>query len=309
MRQRRTSIASATTFCAIALIACSSTAPEADGADGPHIPLDSAAVSQVRSKWRWTDSLLRTPDTAPPDREAHALIRTMADMRIVTAQDQLARLGYEVSVSGELDSKTRRAFEAFARRHGVPSTESLTPEMDVALRYADDRAFVPFGLRDSSVSTAAWALPRNASIHAIGTWSPADPPRQTSNIWCYRETRVCQEAVAYVLAGDLYTDVVTYDVDQWDAEELTAHSTSICMADKLTINRSQASAVLVRSARGAGLGICDETRSANRESVARLVSGRTVSNSLAMQGLPFQRLGPRAAALMKKLLGMVPAKQ
>jgi hypothetical protein len=308
MWQRRSSIARATTFCTVALIACSSTAPEADRAEGPRIPLDSAAVSQVRSQWHATDSLLRTPDNAPRDREARAFIRAIADMRIVTAQNELARLGYEGSISGELDSRTRRAFREFARHHGLQSTDSLTPEMDVALRYADDRAFYPFGLRDSSISTAAWALPRNASTHAIGTWSPADPPRQTSNIWCYRDARICREAVAYVLAGELYTDIVEYDVDQWDAEELTAHSTSLCMSDKLTINRSRASAVLVRSARGPGVGICDQTRSANRESVARLVSGRIVSNSLAMQGLPFLRLGPKAAALMKKLLDTVPTK-
>ena len=124
---------------------------------------------------------------------------------------------------------------------------------------------------------------------------------QTSNIWCYRDLRVCRETVAYVLMGQLYTDVIEYDVDGWDADELTAHSGSLCMSDKLTINRSRQSAVLVRSARGAGLSICDRTRSAYPESVARLVSGRAVTDSLSTEVMKFMRFGPKAAALMRRV--------
>ncbi len=225
----------------------------------------------------------------------------MADWRVGTAQETLARLGYGVTISGELDTATRQALAEFARRHALPRTDSLTPEIVVALGYAGDRAFDPFGLHELAISTSAWSSARNAAVHAQGTWSPADPPRQTSNIWCYRDLHVCREAVAYILMGQLYTDVIEYEIDGWDADELTAHSASICMIDKLTINRSQESAVLVRSARGAGLAICDRTRSANKESVARLVSGSTVVASLNEEGMKYIRLGSKASSLMQRL--------
>lgn len=268
------------------------------GADGPKIPLDTDAVRRIRIERLLVDSALRGPDTSSGSSANREWARAMADVRLADAQEVLARLGYGVTFSGELDSKTKRAITEFAQRHGLPFGDSLTPQIEAALKYAADHTDFPFALKDLKVETGAWD---GATVHAVGTWSPADPPRQTSNIWCYRNLRLCRETVAYVAAGELYTDAFEYDIDGWDTEELTAHASSLCQKERLMINRSHQSAVLVRSALGAGIPLCENLRSANKEALQRLVSGRTVTDSLSAIATTFLRLGPKAARLLERV--------
>jgi len=293
------------TSVALVAAACTKASPDAGAvSEGPHISLDTAKVRELRAERKMTDSALSLPDTAKGEHAAREFVALLKPLRLIEAQETLGRLGYGIAISGELDAPTRRAFREFARRHGVPLTDSLSAEMELALKYSSDRSFVPFALHDLTVWTSNWTAPSYGSVHAQGTWSPADPPRQTSSIWCYHDLRVCRETVAYVLMGNLYTDEIEYTVELWDNEELTARSNSTCMSDKLTINRSQESLVLVRSARGADLEFCVRTRSANRESVSRLVDGRTVTDSLNYEGMKFIRLGPKAATLLRKVQQM-----
>jgi len=95
------------------------------------------------------------------------------------AQQTLARLGYGVVISGDLDAQTRRALKAFAQYHGLrQSGDSFSPELQIALDYASGHSASPFGLQDLSVEVGSWAMADRA-VHARGTWSPADPARQT----------------------------------------------------------------------------------------------------------------------------------
>lgn len=268
---------------------------------GPRIPLDSSALARSRHNLDLALSASLDTTTKPADREFLELMQTG---RIIETQEALARLGYGVRITGEFDGQTRDAINAFERRHNLPvkpqDEGAISPELEVALDYVDEQTLTTFGLPSMEVWTSNWDMP-NGAVRARGTWAPADPPRQTSDIWCYRSTRACHESFAYLLNGDLYVGISDYDVQRWDADELLARSVSVCVGETLTINRARKSATLLRSSLNDQNEACRTLRTKADDAVLRLVDGPAIADSLNRKAFDYLNLGPKAARWAKKL--------
>jgi hypothetical protein len=249
------------------------------------------------------DSALR--DTAQKDRKVREFLGLARRTQLLEEQETLARLGYGIELTGEFDSPTRVAIRTFEHRHGLPETGGPdAPELQVAIRYVDRKTLNLFALPALRVDTLSWSNGASATVHAKGTWAPGDPPRQTSEIWCFRSQRTCHESMAYLVFGELYVGTTDYDVERWDEDELVARGNAICVSEVLTINRASESVVLVRGSRNAGNKACQMLRVKYDDIVLRLVDGPAVAESLDAEALKYVRLGPSAAAMWKRLRGM-----
>jgi peptidoglycan hydrolase-like protein with peptidoglycan-binding domain len=139
-------------------------------------------------------------------------------LRIFDVQQTLARLGYGVEISGELDTLTRAGIRAFERWHGLPETgDPNAPELRVAIDYVDKLTLNTFALPQLSVLTSLWTGD-GAVVHATGTWAPFNPARNTSEIWCYRSKMMCHESSVYLHYGELHVETLDYDVERWNEE-------------------------------------------------------------------------------------------
>jgi hypothetical protein len=225
---------------------------------------------------------------------------------IIETQEALAHLGYGVRITGEFDGQTRDAVKTFERRHNLPvqpqDEGSISPELEVALGYVNNQTLNTFGLPSLEVGTGTWDPPLGV-IRARGTWAPADPPRQTTDIWCYRSTHACHESFAYLLNGDLYVGISDYDIERWDDDELVARSVSVCIGETLTINRARKSATLLRSSRNDKNEACRTLRAKADDAVLRLVDGPFIADSLNRKAFDYWNLGPKAVSWLKKLRG------
>jgi hypothetical protein len=243
-------------------------------------------------------------DSAGRDTSAKADDKTLLGIfpvaHVLQIQQTLGRLGYGVRLTGEFDSQTRIAVRAFERRHGLPENANLdSPELEVAINYVDGQTLNTFGLQPLDVWTSTWTEP-NGAVRATGTWAPADPPRQTAEIWCYRAQGVCHESVAYLLLGALYIATTDYDVERWNDDELIARSNALCVGEVLTINRTSKSVVLMRSSRNGQQELCRTWRDSSYDRVMRLVEGPVIANSLDQKNLEYLLLGPRATTAVKQ---------
>jgi hypothetical protein len=268
---------------------------------GPQIRLDSSALAQARHNEQLFLSASLDSAMKHGDKEFLSLMQTG---RLIETQETLARLGYGVRLTGQFDAQTRAGVRAFERRHSLkikPEDEgSISPELQVALSYVNQQTLNTFGLPSLEVWTSTWDAP-NGAARARGTWSPADPPRQTTDIWCYRNTRACHESFAYLLNGELYVGISDYDVERWDNDELVARSVSVCVGETLTINRARKSATLLRASRNDTNEACRTLRTKTDDAVLRLVDGPSIADSLNRKAADYLNLGPAAATWLKKL--------
>ena len=266
-------------------------------AAGPVIRLDSAELAEARRERQALDSTDR--DTTSKSRKDREFLPIIRQAQLFGIQSTLARLGYGNTISGDVDERTRSAIREFERRHGLPVTgDPYAPELQVAIRFVDGKTLSSFGLSSLTV------VGSNATFYAKGTWSPSDPPRQTSEISCYRASRECRETTAYLLMGKLYTDEIEYVVERWNDDELVARSDKLCVSDVITINRASKSVILVRGSRGQSLEACAMLRTKSDDAVLRLVDGSKVADSLDAEALRYTRLGPSARAWWTKVREM-----
>lgn len=208
-------------------------------------------------------------------------------------------MGYALAISGETDDPTRNAIRAFQHRHGLPvDGDPESPDLQAAMKIIDEQISGSFGLQPLDVTTDVWSAGAASSVHAQGTWSPADPPRQTSDIWCYRGPRRC-EVTASLLSGTLHAWSQEYEIDRRDADELQAHSDAICVRDALTINRASKAVLLMREPINSETPACRVTRSKWNDVVMRLVDGVAMAESLDMGALRYHRLGPKALEIAR----------
>ena len=82
------------------------------------------------------------------------------------------------------------------------------------------------------------------SVTAKGTWTRSGRdagsaiayPLQTSEIRCYRDTKRCAEARAFVSGNVLMTDLVQYEVESWTATQVVFKNEDMCATDIFTID-------------------------------------------------------------------------
>ena len=284
---------------ALTLAGCERGAPKGSRA-GPRIVLDSSKLAQAR---RQRVGLEKELDSIAHDTSSKAkleieFVSVMRQARLVETQETLARLGYGTRITGVLDAGTRDAIRDFEQYHGIPDTGAFdAPELTLALESVDRITNNQFGLKDLSVWTSPWST----SVHAEGTWQGADPPRQTSDIWCYRQLRTCHEVMAYLVQGQLYVGSTDYQVELWNDDELQARGDAVCVSEVLSINRASEAVILVRSSRNQQLKSCTEVRQPFDDVAMRLVAGRIVTDSLSRQAIPYMRYGKAATALLSRM--------
>src|SRR5262249_50322839 len=93
--------------------------PAGDDA-GPALHLDSA---KVRNKRNFRAILLDSAPSRRIPRDSIQLIRAQYRIgEVEDAQERLAKLGYGVRITGEMDSVTADAIRRFEKRHGLPVT-------------------------------------------------------------------------------------------------------------------------------------------------------------------------------------------
>lgn len=236
-------------------------------------------------------------DTSAAARQLRSLAEIFRQAELVGTQETLARLGYGIRITGTLDDPTKAAIREFERYHGLPVTGSFdSPELVLGLQFVDRLTKSRFGLPDAYVTTSSWPN----IVRATGSWAGREPARNTTEVWCYRASRMCREAFSYILEGELYVATTEYDIEHWDTDELRARSNAHCLSEVLTINRASASAVVIRSPRNLDDPICKATPPRQNE-VLRLVSGRTVSDSLLAESWRYVRHGAAVAGLLQRL--------
>ncbi len=220
----------------------------------------------------------------------------------LNVQLELAQIGYAVPLTGQPDDATKHAALAFERRFGLPQSEDIqSPTLRAGLSFVADR-LTEAGIRlpDRNVFTDMWNGP-GAAVHAQGTWSPATPATQTSDIWCYRSQDECHETLAMLDAGALSTDIVDYKIIRWDHDEIVARSEAPCGVDEITITRIAGNVILNRMPLLGNNNFCRELAPPDSEAIARLVDGRTVTRPLAVNALLYLRLGPVADSLVQNM--------
>ena len=268
---------------------------------GPPVPIDTSALAAARAYRAILDSADKDTSAKADQKEFLKLVRLS---RLVDVQETLARLGYGNAISGELDKSTENAIRAFDKRHGLPENDDPEdPTFRAAVEYVDKVTSPNVGLQGFSMWTSSWSSPTGA-VRAAGTWSPAAPPRQTSEIWCYRHDQTCHESLAFLGNGALQVGSVDYQIERWDEDQIVARFTATCVSEVLTINRASESAVLLRNARGGGLKVCAVPNKTLSNQVERLTDGNAVADSLMLLGLPYMRMGPRASATVRRLIEM-----
>lgn len=278
----------------LASAGCQGAATSRNSETGPRIVLDTAELHRARQLRaglsRELDSLAHDTSATVREkaREEGAFFALMHQGRLASTQETLARLGYGIRMTGVLDAPTRNAIREFERYHGLPDSSDVdAPELALAIDFVDHMTSSQFPLPELRVLTSAWA----ASVHAEGTWQGADPPRQTSEIWCYRFNRTCHESYAYILMGALRIGTTDYDVELWNDDELRARSDAICVSDVLSINRASEAVILVRSSRNQREPLCKDRHEPTDDIAMRLVNGRLVTDSLDKAARPYMRYG------------------
>jgi len=285
----------------LSALQCTHSGEPSETSKGSQIPLDSSALAQERHNEQLYLSASLDSAMKHGDKEFLSLLQTG---RVIETQETLARLGYGVRLTGQFDAQTRAAVKAFERRHSLPikpeDEGSISSELQVALSYVNRQTLNTFGLPRLEVWTSTWDAP-NGTARARGTWAPADPPRQTTDIWCYRRNRTCHESFAYLLNDELYVGTSDYDVERWDENELVARSVALCVGETLTINRARKSATLLRNSRNDSNEACRTVRTKTDDAVLRLVDGPSIADSLNRKAADYLNLGPAAATWLKKL--------
>ena len=277
-------------FLSLLLLGCTPDASLKTVDVGPRIVLDTTELNKERKDRaalkKELDSLAR--DTSAKAKREIAFFDVVRMSQLISTQETLARLGYGVRFTGILDTPTKNAIRDFEHYHGITDTGDFdAPELALAIRHVDEITTNQFGLKSLSVWTSSWAQ----SAHAVGTWRGADPPRQTSEIWCYRSLGTCHEEYSYLLSGQLYVGSTDFQVENWNNDELRARFDAGCVSDVLSINRASEAVILVRSSRNQQLTICRELRQRTDDIAMQLVDGHIVADSLYKIAIPYYRRG------------------
>src|SRR4051794_7247683 len=90
------------------------------GGTGPRIQLDSGKLAQERELRaglrKELDSLNR--DTSAKARDERMFVELIQQLRLLSTQQTLARIGYGIRLTGTLDDDTKKAIRDFERYHG-----------------------------------------------------------------------------------------------------------------------------------------------------------------------------------------------
>ncbi len=156
-------------------------------------------------------------------------MKQLSTVPAFVVQMALARFGYGVLLSGELDERTKLAIIEYQKRRGLKHSgqvDAATVERAVKdMRAAD---YNPIDLPTGAFSFEAWS---QGYIAAAGTWvmtneTPAHP-LQSTEIRCVQDKGLCIETTAIIMekADDtttpwLFLDTDLYDIERWDQYEI-----------------------------------------------------------------------------------------
>jgi len=175
---------------------------------------------------------------------------------ILYAQVLLGRLGYGVGpYNGVLDEKTQTALREYQMQRALPVTGDplsfeTSQQIEEDMNLLD---YEPVILPDLFVFLDLW---QSGYVSAKGTWvltgEKMGLPEQTSHIQCFRDRRVCIEAIALIEGrGENRLLTLTsdeYEIERWDDYEIVTKPKQFgCVRYIRRVNRVQKSVTGLRS--------------------------------------------------------------
>lgn len=195
------------------------------------IDLDSVRLRESGELAKLLDSAERRRPFPAKD---SALLEVIRELNLADAQSFLARLGYLVTVSGSLDTRTKQGVAAFERRHGLQITSSpfsatfLAAKSQVSsdLAWANSERPPGFLLALGGWPNSAWTE---------GVWWPMMWQQEFADISCIRSQGRCTETHVRASGGQWSLTTTDYVLQRWDESSLVAVNRALCFESELRI--------------------------------------------------------------------------